>query len=185
MRKFPSDGAVICPACLTRSMTACQDEIRDADRLIPLSRSSRIVEDDLISIEISPIGIIAHLAPCHLIRRQSAGTSSVPMLLRHRRHFIGTALDESAQVLRVILLPAQRGGNLVRSSRHQRRQPGWAALPPRHVSFRIDVAPTMSNVLNRLLPCFDNLPRRATASAFTAAAIVASRFLMRTVSISI
>ncbi|WP_307951234.1 hypothetical protein, partial [Sinorhizobium medicae] len=42
-------------------MTACQDEIRDADRLIPLSRSSRIVEDDLISIEISPIGIIAHL----------------------------------------------------------------------------------------------------------------------------
>jgi len=53
-------------------MNACQDEIRDADRLIPLSRSSRIVEDDLISIEILPIGIIAHLAPCHLIRRQTA-----------------------------------------------------------------------------------------------------------------
>lgn len=184
MRKFPSDGAVICPACLTRSMTACQDEIRDADRLIPLSRSSRIVEDDLISIEISPIGIIAHLAPCHLIRRQSAGTSSVPMLLRHRRHFIGTALDESAQVLRAILLPAQRRQpcKVFAPSETPAR---LAALPPRHASFRIDVAPTMSNVLNRLLPCFDNLPRRATASAFTAAAIVASRFLMRTVSISI
>lgn len=74
------DGAVICPAYLTRSMTAGHDEIRAADRLITCRARGRIEEDGLISIEISPIEIIAHLAPCQLIRRKSAGTSAVPML---------------------------------------------------------------------------------------------------------
>jgi hypothetical protein len=80
LRKSPSDGAVISPAFLTRSMTAGHDEIRDADRLITLPHSRAHEEDGVISIEISPIGVITHLVPCHLIRRQSAETSSVSML---------------------------------------------------------------------------------------------------------
>lgn len=48
-------------------MTAGHDEIRAADRLITCRARGRIEEDGLISIEISPIEIIAHLAPCQLI----------------------------------------------------------------------------------------------------------------------
>ena len=48
---FPSDGAVICPACWRGPWTAGHDEIRDADRLFTFSRSRRSESDGLIGVE--------------------------------------------------------------------------------------------------------------------------------------
>lgn len=65
---------------LMRSLTACYDEIRDADHPITFSCSTAHWSNGLIGIKVSSLGFTAHwyLANAHM--RQSAGNCSILMI---------------------------------------------------------------------------------------------------------
>jgi hypothetical protein len=57
-------GAVICPACSARSLTAGLDEVRDAMGLIKPARCERIAGTASFASGVSPRSFVSLFAPC-------------------------------------------------------------------------------------------------------------------------